>query len=134
MHFQAFDPPTLETFAEHHRREVYRNLQKAVADFRLDEPLNVQRWLGRAEQGVSVLYDLGHPRCYSALKRWEKTRELLTRPKDAPCVYVCEECGSDDIQVPAWVSANTDEVFDSYGEDTWCPHCQDHCNMEARTR
>ena len=43
--------------------------------------------------------------------------------------YVCRECGCEDIEIRAWVKANTDEVIewvedDNYG-DCWCPNCDD---------
>ena len=40
--------------------------------------------------------------------------------------YVCGHCGSDDIEVKAWVKANTDEIVDWCDDDVpncWCNHC-----------
>ncbi len=42
---------------------------------------------------------------------------------------VCAECGSDQIQVLAWIDANTNE-YKSEGTDDrenhWCEKCQEH--------
>lgn len=83
FHFRAFDPPTLETFAEHTRREVYRELRRAVADLRT-EPHDSHEWhLGIAYARVTVLYDIGHPRAHPAMQRYERTRAWIRK--------VCEE-------------------------------------------
>lgn len=42
-------------------------------------------------------------------------------------LLVCEQCGGDNIQVKAWVNANTNEFIndasDGEGEDNWCTDC-----------
>ena len=41
-------------------------------------------------------------------------------------ITVCAQCGAADVQITAWVKANTGEVIN--GEpptsDVWCPHCE----------
>lgn len=44
-------------------------------------------------------------------------------------VIVCANCGSQDIQIKAWVKCNGSQyVSEAYvdSSDTWCPHCEDH--------
>lgn len=47
--------------------------------------------------------------------------------------WVCEKCGSTDIQQVMWVYVNTDKVVDMYGDgdvqDMWCDKCQDHTDQ-----
>ena len=40
--------------------------------------------------------------------------------------YICNVCGSEDIEVKAWVKANTDEVVewcDDESPECWCNDC-----------
>lgn len=41
---------------------------------------------------------------------------------------VCSDCGSRDVQVLAWVWANTDEYADSHSgtSEAWCERCRRH--------
>ena len=40
-------------------------------------------------------------------------------------IYVCPECGSDDVQAEAWVNANTNEIHDFVEcADYWCNSCE----------
>lgn len=45
--------------------------------------------------------------------------------------YVCSECGSPNVQVPAWVNANTNEYIDDITDDTecWCEDCMKHTKL-----
>lgn len=46
--------------------------------------------------------------------------------------YVCSECGSPNIQIQAWVNANTSEyVSDLYGSgECWCENCEKHTKLK----
>lgn len=46
--------------------------------------------------------------------------------------YVCSECGSPNIQVQAWVNANTNEyVSDLYGSGKcWCEDCGKYTKLK----
>ena len=46
--------------------------------------------------------------------------------------YVCSECGSPNVQVPAWVNANTNEyVSDLYNSgECWCEDCMKHTKLK----
>lgn len=50
--------------------------------------------------------------------------------------YVCTECGSDDIEVRAWVGANDNHidewVDDENYRECWCRECRDitHWKLE----
>lgn len=72
--FKAFAPPTLDTFARHWRGKVWHNLLNAMED--RDEPARAAWWLGQAQAGVSVLYDVHHPAAYHALKRYELVKKI----------------------------------------------------------
>lgn len=42
--------------------------------------------------------------------------------------YVCKECGSENIQVKAWIDPRTNEIIDwvDGGEnECWCEDCQE---------
>jgi len=41
-------------------------------------------------------------------------------------VLYCHKCGNIDVQVMAWVNANTDEYVCEAGDDAWCDYCEDH--------
>lgn len=48
--------------------------------------------------------------------------------------WVCSNCGSDDVEIQAWINANTNEVT-SIGvgndeDDCWCNNCEDHYSLE----
>ena len=53
-----------------------------------------------------------------------------------PSVLVCQECGSREIQMMAWVDPNTLEYvssIDADADDQWCDACQEHiwfCSLE----
>jgi hypothetical protein len=128
LHFRAFDPPTLETFAEHTRREVYRELRRAVADLRTKPHDSYERYLGIAYARVTVLYDIGHPRAFNAMQRYERTRDLIRRTlatvKDP---YVCQVCGSEDIEFQAHIRPNENDRITWRADDgdcVWCHACQ----------
>lgn len=46
--------------------------------------------------------------------------------------YVCSECGSPNIQVQAWINANTNEYVDDIGDSTecWCEDCGKHTKLK----
>ena len=40
-------------------------------------------------------------------------------------VYKCRECGSENIQILAWINPNTDEIIDDNGDSMcWCESCK----------
>ena len=46
----------------------------------------------------------------------------------------CSQCGSSDVQIQAWVDANTHEYESSVNnsldsQDCWCNDCEDHVNL-----
>ena len=44
--------------------------------------------------------------------------------------YCCSQCGGTNIQVQAWVNANTNEYVDDIGEgECWCEDCQKHTTI-----
>lgn len=47
--------------------------------------------------------------------------------------YVCSECGSPNIQVQAWVNANTNEYVDDITDNNaecWCENCDKHTKLK----
>lgn len=46
--------------------------------------------------------------------------------------YCCSDCGSTDIQVRAWVDANTKEYVDDldYNGECWCDKCANHTKIK----
>ena len=57
---------------------------------------------------------------------------VLYIPNSLKYRYVCSECGSPNVQVPAWVNANTNEyVSDLYNSDEcWCEDCEKHTKLK----
>lgn len=44
--------------------------------------------------------------------------------------FCCSQCGGTNIQVQAWVNANTNEYVDDIGEgECWCEDCQKHTTI-----
>ena len=55
-------------------------------------------------------------------------RAFRKEPDDSD-IYVCEVCGSMQIEVTAWVDANTGEYISDAGDDCtgeWCDECKEH--------
>lgn len=47
--------------------------------------------------------------------------------------FVCKFCGSENIQIKAWVGANDNEVHEWCEDDKcWCENCQDISEWEAK--
>lgn len=47
---------------------------------------------------------------------------------------VCSNCGGSNVQIKAWVDANTHEVIEIIGsdgdkEDNWCSDCESHVHL-----
>lgn len=49
---------------------------------------------------------------------------------------VCEDCGKTNIQVKAWIDANTNRYISDAGDgdsgDNWCDDCQDHTTFMSK--
>lgn len=53
--------------------------------------------------------------------------EILDELPPAKLVWVCPDCGSQDVQQMMWVALNTDEIDDDgSSSDYWCPACEGH--------
>ena len=47
--------------------------------------------------------------------------------------YVCSKCGSEHIQVKAWIDPNTNEIIDWVeDEECWCEDCQEIRHWEIK--
>lgn len=52
--------------------------------------------------------------------------DMLSRSK-----YCCSMCGSTNIQIQAWINANTNEYIDDIGGDEcWCKDCGNHTKLK----
>lgn len=40
--------------------------------------------------------------------------------------FVCEECGSTNVEITAWVDANTNEYVSDSDDSEWCSECEAH--------
>lgn len=50
-------------------------------------------------------------------------------PIDESQIYVCDECGSTEIQTQVWVDANTNDYasdIDGGRDNNWCEECEDN--------
>lgn len=48
-------------------------------------------------------------------------------------ILVCNKCGGDNIQILAWVDANTNRYVSEYGltnDDRWCNDCEEHVRFD----
>lgn len=48
-------------------------------------------------------------------------------------IWVCSNCGSQDVEVKAWIDANSHvvrDIMDHDDEDTYCNVCCDHHGIE----
>lgn len=51
---------------------------------------------------------------------------------DNKFTYCCSKCGGTNIQVQAWVDANTNEYVDDISEgECWCEDCQEHTKIKT---
>lgn len=49
-------------------------------------------------------------------------------------MLVCNECGSTQVQVLAWVDANTNEYMGELNnEKAWCDNCEETCSLREET-
>ena len=50
-------------------------------------------------------------------------------------VWICDNCGSDNVQVKTWIGMNDNLVSDgaSDSDDYWCEDCQEHHGVELKT-
>lgn len=47
-------------------------------------------------------------------------------------IWVCEDCGSDDVEEKMWVNSNTQEVTGHCSDDdeeAYCNNCQSHTGL-----
>ncbi len=49
-------------------------------------------------------------------------------------VYVCSECGSEDVEIRQWVKPNENDKLAGNDcpeeEDCWCNDCQEHYSLD----
>lgn len=49
-------------------------------------------------------------------------------------MLVCNKCGSTQVQVLAWVDANTNEYMGEFDSDAaWCDNCEENCSLREET-
>ena len=53
-------------------------------------------------------------------------------------IYVCEQCGSQNVQIIAWIDANTNEYRAEACVDeidyTWCVDCEEHVRLITKEK
>lgn len=81
-HLKSFDPPALETFAEHWRRQARHLMKMALRDARAANWVRAYWYLGRADAAVSVSYDTNHERAYGARVALDRTRRAVDARHD----------------------------------------------------
>lgn len=46
-------------------------------------------------------------------------------------MFVCSECGSDNLMIMAWIDPNTNEIIADVDEcNAWCDACQKEVRMD----
>ena len=52
--------------------------------------------------------------------------------------YHCEKCGSNAVEVKAWVAINTQTIVsmpeELESDDCWCPVCQEHNEITLKDK
>lgn len=65
-------------------------------------------------------------------KGLEATKGRPEGDKNVP-VWVCRNCGSEEVEGTFWVKLNTQEVMDELEDDAhWCPACEDHVAVKIK--
>ena len=49
---------------------------------------------------------------------------LVNKPKDMDNIWVCDYCGSEEVQESVWVNMNTDKIVGS-SDYYWCENCEE---------
>ena len=47
-------------------------------------------------------------------------------------MFICDNCGSSNVQMQMWVYPNTNEIVDDVSEslkDNWCDDCEDNVTL-----
>jgi hypothetical protein len=47
-------------------------------------------------------------------------------------MYICENCGLNDVEQKQWVNPNTEalgEMVSEESNDTWCNNCNEHVDL-----
>jgi hypothetical protein len=47
---------------------------------------------------------------------------------DMDDMWVCDYCGSEEVQTRAWIIINTEQVMDTLDDIYWCDGCRDSVN------
>jgi len=64
------------------------------------------------------------------LKKSRKVKKKVKFLKSIKNFLVCDECGSMNVQVQAWVDANTNKYIGCRDEnDAWCDDCESHVRL-----
>ena len=52
--------------------------------------------------------------------------EMTFAPESSEFDWVCPDCGSDEVEMTAWVHVNSNEICEGEGpgEQYWCPRCE----------
>ena len=89
--------------------------------------------LGAAERFYAELSDNNRELLVNravALYDGKATRQ--EKEKENSEILVCVECGSPQVEVKAWVNANTDEYLSDAEDDycgRWCDQCEDNADL-----
>jgi len=47
--------------------------------------------------------------------------------------FICEKCGSSDVEEKAWVKINTGKIVETIeGDDFWCCQCEQETNIKEK--
>jgi hypothetical protein len=49
-------------------------------------------------------------------------------------MFICDTCGSKNVQMQMWVDPNTREIFDEISsdlKDNWCDDCEENVTLET---
>ena len=52
--------------------------------------------------------------------------------KEVEATTTCRNCGSDDVEIRAWIHQKTGNISGETGDDgdTWCNTCEGHHNVD----
>lgn len=75
--FQAFNPSSIDTFAEVWYKKCYHYLRKSIRELRCGDRELAYRFLGMADAAVLVLYDVNDNRAYQAMQSFKRVNFIV---------------------------------------------------------
>lgn len=94
---------------------------------------------GEDNDPESNLSHIGHIQCNAMFLSWmmKHRPELDTRKIEEKDIWVCSNCGSDNVETKHWVGVNDNIIGGVAGystEDIWCNNCEGHFKLKKQEK